>query len=143
MLNCVPCKDIPQEAAHKALREYKIPVHAGFLMGEPQSSDKDGGLYFAFGMYDVGSGTRKEPHYFYLGLSHSEQIIKDGFYYSFDCFNAFLSDRLFVASAFDSDKDAINTAANYEADLYKHEYKNGERIVTEHLYCPYGDTENE
>ena len=96
MLNCIPPKSIPSETAHKALEVYRIPVHAGFLMGEPHSTGKDGlTLYLAFGMNDYGSGTRKDPHYYYLGLSPAIQPIADGYYYFFDCMNAFLN-KLFT-----------------------------------------------
>ena len=65
------------------------------------------------------------------------------YYYSFDCMNAFLSDRLFEAGAFEGDQDAINTAANYEAVLYKHKFCNGEKVDTEKLYDPWDIFNNE
>jgi hypothetical protein len=42
MLNCMPPKTLPQEKARQALQDYKIPVHAGFLMGEPHSASPEG-----------------------------------------------------------------------------------------------------
>lgn len=36
------------------------------------------------------------------------------YYYYFDCMNAVLGDRLWAASAFEGDQDAIKTAANYD-----------------------------
>lgn len=139
MLNCMPPKSLPRDKAHYALEALNVPVHAGFLMGEPHSSDEKGRqLYLAFGMNDYGSGVTRAPKYFYLGLSPEEEKTADGFYYFFDCMNAFLTDRLFKTSAFKDDKDAISTAANYEATLYKYEYKNGERVSTKTLYDPYG-----
>lgn len=138
MLNCMPPKTIPSKTARIALEVYKIPVHAGFLMGEPHSTDKDGlELYLAFGMNDFGSGTRREPHYYYLGLTPAVQPIADGYYYFFDCMNAFLN-KLFTESAFEGDKDAIHTAADYEAILYKYKYENGERTESKTLYDPWG-----
>lgn len=61
-----------------------------------------------------------------------------GIYYSFDCMNAFLEDKLFPASAFASDREAIRTAANYEATLYKHTYNHlGVRTSTKTIYDPW------
>lgn len=138
MLNCLPPKTLPSETARIALEVYNIPVHAGFLMGEPDSCNEDGKqLYLAFGMNDYGSGTlRKDPHYYYLGLSPAVQPIADGYYYFFDCMNAFLN-KLFTESAFEGDKDAIHTAADYEAILYKYKYKDGERVESKTLYDPW------
>lgn len=142
MLNAMPPKTLPRLKARYALSALKIPVHAGFLMGEPHSCDKDGQLYLAFGMNDYGSGTRKEPHYYYLGLSHEEQEL-NGCYYFFDCLGLLfngdhtgLPDNFIPASAFKDDKEAISTAANYEATLYKYEYKHGDRVSTATLYEP-------
>jgi len=64
------------------------------------------------------------------------------YFYTFDCMNAFLADRYFKESAFQGDADAIKTAANYEATLYKHRFVNGERTLTEKLYDPW-DSFNE
>lgn len=138
--NCMPPKRLPKGKAQQALQDYSIPVHAGFLMGEPHSTNKDGDeLYLAFGMNDYGrSVNHKEPKYYYLGLSIAEKEIADGFYYFFDCFNAELTDRYFKASAFKDDKDAIATAANYEATLYKYEFKGGESVNIITLYDPFG-----
>lgn len=138
MLNCMPPKSIPRGKAAQALQDYNIPVHAGFLMGEPHSHNEKGkALYLAFGKNDFGSGTRREPKYFYLGLSVAEQPIADGFYYYFDCMNAFVNGNLFKAAEFKDDKEAISWGANYEADVYKYEYKNGERISSKMLYSPW------
>ena len=132
MRECVPPKSIPQEKARQALTDYKIPVHAGFLMGEPHSTDENGGpLYHAFGMNDYGKGR----HYYYLGLSGPYKVLH-GQYYYFDCMNAFVNDGLFPAAEFESDAEAISKAADYEATLYKYEYSNGERISTATLYQP-------
>ena len=59
------------------------------------------------------------------------------YYYSFDCMNAFLADKLFKADTFEGDQDAIKTAANYEATLYKHRFVNGEKTLSEKLYDPW------
>ena len=63
MLNCMPPRTLPREKARQALQDYKIPVNAGFLMGEPHSSDQRGQYYLAFG--------NNGKHYYYLGLSLS------------------------------------------------------------------------
>ena len=57
MLNALP----PETALH----EYDIPIHTGFLIGEPHSCDRSGRLlYLAFGMNDTGKG----PNYYYILL---------------------------------------------------------------------------
>lgn len=63
MLNCMPPRTLPREKARQALQDYKIPVNAGFLIGEPHSSDQRGQYYMAFG--------NNGKHYYYLGLSLS------------------------------------------------------------------------
>ena len=138
MLNCMPPLNLPRSRAHYALEALNVPVHAGFMMGEPHSTDKDGNeLYLAFAMNDFGSGTRREPKYFYIGLSPKEKPIADGFYYFFDCMNACITDRLFKESAFKDDKEAVAFGANYEATVIKYEYQNGERVSSSVLYEPY------
>ena len=132
MLNCMPPGSLPRDKARQVLRDYNLPIHAGFLMGEPHSSDKRGQYYLAFGMNDYGKG----KHYYYLGLSLPERKIPDGFYYYMDCMNAFVNDGLFPAAEFEDDADAIRHAANYEATLYKYEFKDGQRISSATLYEP-------
>lgn len=65
MLNCMPPKALPRKKVDQVLQDYNVPVHAGFLMGEPHSSNAKGLLYLAFGMNDCGKG----KHFYYLGLS--------------------------------------------------------------------------
>ena len=59
------------------------------------------------------------------------------YFYTFDCMNAVFADRFFAEAAFEGDSDAIKTAANYEATLYKHRFVNGEKTLTEKLYDPW------
>lgn len=132
MFNCMPPQRLPRSKANQALQDYNIPVHAGFLMGEPHSAGKTGQLFLAFGMNDYGHGA----HYYYLGLSEPLKKIADGSYYFMDCLNAFVNNGLFPAAEFADDADAIQTAANYEATLYKYEYRNGDRISSRVLYEP-------
>jgi len=82
-------------------------------------------------MNDYGKG----KHYFYLGLSLPERRL-NGIYYYFECMNAFVNDGLFMAAEFDGEEDAIKHAADYEATLYKYEFKDGERISSEIVYEP-------
>ena len=132
MLNCMPPEDLPRNKAAQALDDYDIPVHAGFLMGEPHSTDADGrALYMAFGMHDYGKG----KHYYYLGLARAQERL-NGQYYYFDCLNAIDNDGLLPAATFANDADAIRKAADYEATLYKCEYRDGERINSTMLYEP-------
>lgn len=132
MLNNLPPLSLPKGKAEYALSVLNIPVHAGFLMGEPHSCDKNGQLYLAFGMNDYGKGKR----YFYLGMAHREPEL-NGIYYYFDCMSTPPGGKLYALTAFEGDQDAIKTAANYEATLYKNEYKNGYRVNSEILYDPW------
>lgn len=134
MLNCAPPKTLPSGKAKQALQDLNIPVHAGFLMGEPHSTDKETGkeLYLAFGMNNYGKGSR----YYYLGLS-LPPVVLDGIYYFFDCLNAFVNNGLFKESEFKDDGDAVSFGANYEATVYKYEYKNGERVGSALLFDPW------
>lgn len=134
MYNCMPPLRLPKETALKALEEYKVPVHAGFLMGEPHTSSKEGLLYLAFGMNNYGGS--KPPRYFYLGLSLPAKKTLDGLYYEFDCMNAFVEGKLFPAEEW-TEEEAIAKAADYEATLYLHEIRNGETVNTRTLYDPF------
>lgn len=61
-----------------------------------------------------------------------------GSYYSFDCMNAFIANKLFPESEFATEQKAIEFAANYEAILYKHTYNDeGIKISTKTLYDPW------
>lgn len=131
MLNAMPPLKLPQGIALHALHEYNIPVHAGFLMGEPADSDSQGQLYLAFGSCDFGKGAR----FYYLGTTHPEPKLNGTFYY-FDCMNAFVNGGLFPADEFDNDAEAIRKAADYEATLYKYTFKNGRRTENITLYEP-------
>lgn len=132
MLNCLPPKTLPQGKAREALDDYGIPVHAGFLMGQEDSTGPDGKpLYMAFGMNNYGSGAR----FYYLGLAPAQARL-NGSYYFMDCMNAFVNNGLFPAAEFADDAEAIRTAANYEATLYRYEYRDGERISSRVLYEP-------
>lgn len=134
MLNCMPPKDLPNGKARQALQDYNIPVHAGFLMGEPHSCNNDGEqLYLAFGCNDYGKG----KHYYYLGLSIEAPKLRGSYYY-FDCLNAFISGRFWKLSAFENEAEAISKAADYEAELYKITFdENGEQNSKERLYNPW------
>ena len=65
MLNCLPPKSLPQSTAARTMQDHEIDIEAGFLMGEPHSTGKEGLLYLAFGM----NGHGNEKHFYYLGLS--------------------------------------------------------------------------
>ena len=132
MRNCIEPRAIPKETAKRAWDAYRVPVHAGFLMGEPHSTDDKGGpLFLAFGMNDYGKGAK----YFYLGLSKPYKRLHGAYYY-FDCMNAFVNDGLFPAAEFKDDAEAIRYAADYEATLIKYEYRDGERISSTVIYQP-------
>lgn len=131
MFNCLPPKQLPADKAAQALHDFDLPIHAGFLMGEPHSSDKGGQLYLAFGMNDYGKG----KHFYYLGLSRPAKILH-GEYYFMDCLNAFVNGGLFPVKEFADDAEAIQAAADYEATLYKIEYRNGDQVKRTVLYEP-------
>ena len=62
----------------------------------------------------------------------------EGVYYSFDCMNAFLEDKLFPESEFANAREAKQIAANYEATLYKHIFNSdGIKTSTKTVYDPY------
>lgn len=140
MLNCMPPESLPRNKARQALQDYNIPVHAGFLMGEPHSTDRNGNqLYLAFGMNDYGKG----KHYYYLGLSIAQPELNGDFYF-FDCvgliYNGDISglpDNFVPVSTYKSDKEARADAANYEATLYRYTYEHDERVKTTLLYDPW------
>ena len=61
-----------------------------------------------------------------------------GVYYYFDCMNAFVTDRYFKSTAFKDEAEAIHTASNYEATLYKLEFnEDGEQVSKTVIYDPY------
>ena len=139
MLNVMPPEDLPAAKARQALEAYGVPVHAGFLMGEPHSAGPDGRQqYLAFGSNNYGHGAR----YYYLGLSAAAPELS-GVYYFFDCLNAFVNGGLFPAAEFSSEEEAKEMAANYEATLYRYEYRGGLRISSAEIYSPWAcfDTE--
>ena len=127
LFNCMP----PLQLSREAIEHTDIPVHAGFMMGEPHSCDKAGQLFLAFGMNDYGNKKR----YFFLGMAHKDKKL-NGVYYQFDCMNAFINDGLFPCSEFADDAEAIRKAADYEATLYKYEYREGVRVSIKVLYEP-------
>lgn len=131
MFNCMPPQKLPREKILQVLHDYDLPIHAGFLMGEPASHDQNGPLFLAFGYNDFGKGR----HYYYLGLSGPVRKL-NGKYYYMHCMNAFVNNGLFPEREFANDAAAIRTAADYEATLYKYEYKNGKRINSQILYEP-------
>ena len=132
MRNVIEPKTLPAETAARALEVYRVPVHAGFLMGEPHSTDETGReLYLAFGSNNYGHGT----HYFYIGLSNRAKRL-NGSYYYFECMTAFVNDGLFPTVQFKDDAEAIKMAADYEATLIKYEYRDGRRISGEIIYQP-------
>ena len=55
--------------------------------------------------------------------------------YRFECMNSYI-DGLRRAEDFSSEKEAIETASNYEATLTRLIYHNGECIASELLYDP-------
>ncbi len=128
MLNCMPPKSLHRDQCECALTELRVVCHNGFLMGEPYTSDEKGNpLYLAF-----GSNVFNKGHFYYLGLM-PELEFKNGCYYLFDCMGVLNNDNnLFPATDFKDDQDAINTAVNYEADLYKIVFVDGD-IVDEVL----------
>lgn len=138
MLECMPPLSLPREKAEQALHDYSIPVHGGFLMGEPHSTSPKSGkpLYLAFGMHDYGKG----KHFFYLGLSVREKEL-DGTFYYFDCMNADVN-RFFKASDFVNDDEAITFGANYEATVYKCTMQHGALVKREMLYDPWACMDN-
>lgn len=131
MLNELPPEELPAEKARQALKSYGLPIHNGFLMGDPAANDNKGPVYHAFGFNDYGKG----KHYYYIGLSHKEER-RQGMYYYFDCLTDIGSDNIKPAENYKDDRAAIQAAADLEATLYKVEYKNGRQVNEILLYEP-------
>lgn len=132
MLNTLPPEDLPAAKAHEALTAYGLPIHSGFLMGEPHSTDAAGNLlYLAFGFNDYGKGRK----YYYLGLSPEETPLH-GTYYYFDGLEDIGDGNTKPAADYTSEADAIRQAADLEATLYKCEYRNGQEVTSCILYEP-------
>ena len=60
-----------------------------------------------------------------------------GDYYYFDCLDADIGDKLTPVGDYDGDRAAIQTAADYEATLYRYEYRRGELVISQVLYDPF------
>ena len=65
--------------------------------------------------------------------------ILNGDYYYFDCLNAILSGRYWSPEAFKDEEDAIKTASDYEAVLYRITLKDDMEVRSRRviLYNPY------
>ena len=132
MFNALPPLRLPQNTAKYALEKLNVPVHAGFMMGEPYDSNaEDGMLYLAFGMNNYGKG----KHYFYLGLGHIDKPVKNGTYYFFESVGM-QDDGLVKASKDIDDVKAIRFAQDQEATVYKLTYWKGKLTSKESLYTP-------
>ena len=132
MLNALPPEDLPAETARQALSKYRLPIHNGFLMGEPHSTGYNGELlYLAFGYSDYGRGV----HYYYLGLSGAAPKLA-GVYYFFDGLEDIGDDNLKPAEIYDGEAEAIRQAADIEATLYRQEYTDGILTAEAVLYEP-------
>lgn len=131
LFNVMPPLPLPRVATTKAQELYNIPVHAGFMMGEPQRHDEQGALFLAFGRNNYGKG----EHYFYLGQYHREKY-PTGDFYMMECMNAFVDGRLIPAADFGTREEAVRMAANYEATLYYLRLEDGHTISKETLYTP-------
>lgn len=132
MRDIMPPRSLSQETARNALKKYNIPVHEGFLMGEPHGTDSQGNkTYLAFGSNDYGKGAR----YYFLGLGTEPEPLH-GTYYYFDCMTALKNDGLFPADYFKDDAEAIEKAADYEATLTKKEFDRGNIKGSILLYDP-------
>ena len=64
-------------------------------------------------------------------------MVSDGTYFYLDCQNDFVR-GIYPESDFRGTDDAIQTAANYEAVLYKIEYQAGEMASCMVVYDPKG-----
>lgn len=123
MLNRTFPEILPREIIQKAT----VPVHAGFIMGEPSGTEADEPLYRAFGMCQDGSGS----HYYYLG----EEKKLEGEFYFMDGLKV-ANDGLFPVSDFMDDAEAIRKAADCKATLYMIQYRNGVVVSSKVLYEP-------
>lgn len=143
MRDIMPPLDMPRETARRALRVLRVPVHSGFLMGEPETHDDEGRpLYRAFASNNYGT-----PKYFYVGLSPREELLQ-GVLYLFDCMDGTLGDgpltadqvceRITGKAGTYTEAELKTIAADYEADLYRQEYKAGRLVNEKKLYNAWG-----
>lgn len=127
----VPPLALPRAAADIAMSVYKIPVHAGFMMGEAADTTEAGPVYRAFGMNEY----RGEKRYYYLGLFPQAKKL-DGIYYYIEPAGGLPNDGLLPESYFANDQEAIRAAANLEAVLYRYTYIHGRQVGSVTLYDP-------
>lgn len=132
MFNAMPPMALPRNVAENALNNLHVPVHAGFMMGEPYGTSEEGTLFLAFGKNNYGKGDR----YFYLGLGHKDKPIKNGTYFLFESLEEFPNDGFMKADDQFTEKKAIRIAREREASLYKVEFSNGKMTDKKSLYVP-------
>lgn len=133
MLQVLPPLELPRAATREAWKRYKIPVHGGFLMGDPITADREKGtlLYMAFACNGFGHGER----YYYLGLYAAEPE-KNGTYYYFDELDFMEGDGLRPAADFADDAAAIRYAKDHETSLKRMTFEGGELAEQVALYEP-------
>ena len=140
-----------QEAQNVVINQYKIeklsfPIDGIYNYNVQRWTSTDGGKTFAYCGFGKYCRTEAEAQAYKKEMDAQEPgaiqtapepaTVPDGNYYFMDCMNAFVNNGLFPAAEFKDDADAIQTAANYEATLYKYEYRHGERISSAVLYQP-------
>lgn len=116
--------------ARYALEELGRPIHDGYMV------EGSGGRFIGYGWTNYQRGTKPEYHYYYLGEVEDDPKLNGVFYY-FDCMNAFTNSGYFPAENFTDEETAIKTGADYEADVHKVTFKDGEAIEDILLYTPY------
>lgn len=132
MFNVLPPLPLPRAATAETWKRYRIPIHGGFMMGEPITSDSEKGLqYMAFGFNGFGHGEK----YFYLGL-YPEEPKKQGTYYFFEDLDDMEGDGLRPAADFADDAAAIRYAIDHETGVKRMTFEGGELAEQVALYTP-------
>ena len=124
-------KSLSRSGARFALASFDRPIHDGFMM---QRTD---GQLIGYGWTNYQRGVTPDYRYYYIGPVKDDPKM-NGDYYYFDCMNAFVNEGYFPADQFEDDGEAIETGADYEADVYKVRFDDGELIASRHIYSPCG-----
>jgi hypothetical protein len=131
MMNVLPPRDLPRAAITEAWERYRIPVHGGFMMGEPHDSEGGRNRYMAFVSNNFGHGTKC----YYIGL-FAEDLRLEGEYYRFYDLEDFTGVDPIPVARFADDAKAIQRAADLETSLSRVMYKNGQEVENKKLYQP-------
>lgn len=134
MESCVESLRLPRAKAEQALRQFRIPIRGGFLLGKSVGTDKEGNeIYLAFA-FNKSKGIF---HYYYIGTSKKASPL-NGKYYLFN-YVGYEVDKIYKADQFTTEKEAIVLAEHEECSLYRYTFEDDTLISIEKLYDPADD----